>query len=1168
MRTISATHILIIAFLFFIFPVISYAQPANDNCSATSPLLTSNGSCLTSQTLYKASIGAPTSTCGTTYDAWYRFVAASTTETVTVSYSNGSNYTSANSFIEVLTGSCGSFTSQSCINSGSSLIASGLTIGNTYYVRFFVNTNPIANPSGKWDFNICLTHVPPPANDDCSGSVSLVPGTSCSTTSSTLNGATATTGLPVGCESAGIHYDAWYSFVAVSTKHTVSLSTPVGISNPEIQLYSGSCGALTSLQCGTTSLTSTGLTVGNTYYVRVSNIGSSPTGSSFNICVTYPPANDDCTNSTLLYSNTSCVNTSATLASATASTGIPLGCEAAGTYYDVWFSFVAASAVTETISLSGLTGISSPRIQLYSGSCGSLTSLACTSSSSLVASGLSVGSTYYVRVSNYNAPATSTGNFNICITHPAPAVSSYDFGKSYVNITKNSGGGTIDPGDTLEIRATLVIKTSSLDSLAFIDTLHLGGGIKLVPGSIALRTNEGKLYKSFTDAVPDDEGSYYTSGTDTVIRINFGTGATATKRGSLSNTSKPSVFGSTCIIMATYRVVVYADYGSALNLGGGKITSKNPGTGVSTDLSFSSRNAVVYSSPGLCPNAVSPSNAIGGDNNGSFGWGLAQNRGASASVTGYTYATFTTNAPGDYYYGIANNTGAGGASFTTTTTWAKPDNSSPTHRVFNLWDITGDHTGATNAAKGNAPCDPSQPMSASNPCGYMLVVNSAYKTDTAFQYTVSNLCPNTYYEISAWLKNICYKCGCDSNGVAATAAGYIPSGPNDSSGVQPNLTFDINGADYYTTGNIQYGGLYPSTQSGSDSNNIWVKRGFTYLTGAAQTSFTLTIRNNAPGGGGNDWAMDDIALATCLPNMQYSPSLNPYTCTNNAYDIKDTIRSYFSNYSNYKWQRSTDGGLSWTDIPSATGTATPTWNGSAYEFVTAYQIPATNTNASDSGNKYRVIVATTGGNLANTDCQVTDGISQITLSVGSNCFPLANYLLTFNAKAANGQANLFWSTNKENEQVQFEIEKSIDGISFIKIGRVRGLMLANETNYYSFTDSAFSTKSFYRISLVSATGRKTYSRIIQLQGSNQFLVSNVTSYFESGISLDVNVNTNSKVELTLLNSSGSPVKLMSAKAYRGTNNFVLSDLDHLARGVYVLQVRNGDKTVTVKTFKK
>jgi PQQ-dependent dehydrogenase (s-GDH family) len=56
-----------------------------------------------------------------------------------------------------------------------------------------------------------------------------------------------------------------------------------------MQLYSGSCGSLTSIACGTTSVTSAALSIGSTYYVRVSNINSSPANNGgFSICATHP----------------------------------------------------------------------------------------------------------------------------------------------------------------------------------------------------------------------------------------------------------------------------------------------------------------------------------------------------------------------------------------------------------------------------------------------------------------------------------------------------------------------------------------------------------------------------------------------------------------------------------------------------------------------------------------------------------------------------------------------------------------------------------------------------------------------------------------------------------------------------------------------------------------
>jgi glucose/arabinose dehydrogenase len=172
---------------------------------------------------------------------------------------------------------------------GTTLALTGLTPSTAYYVRVFVTSNPNSQ-SGKWDFDICVTYTPPPANDDCGNATLLTSSTSCSNTAGTLVNSTASSGLPAGCETAGTHYDVWYKFVATNTSHTITISSQgSNFTNPEMQLYSGTCGSLTSIACGTTSLASTSLTTGNTYYIRVSNIGSALTSNgSFNICVTNP----------------------------------------------------------------------------------------------------------------------------------------------------------------------------------------------------------------------------------------------------------------------------------------------------------------------------------------------------------------------------------------------------------------------------------------------------------------------------------------------------------------------------------------------------------------------------------------------------------------------------------------------------------------------------------------------------------------------------------------------------------------------------------------------------------------------------------------------------------------------------------------------------------------
>src|SRR5947208_2380779 len=79
-----------------------------------------------------------------------------------------------------------------------------------------------------------------------------------------------------------------------------------------------------------------------------------------------------------------------------------------------------------------------------------------------------------------------------------------DYGKSYINLTKGATGGTAETGDILQIRATFVVKSGTLDSCGFFD--NIPAGTVYVPGSLCVLTNEGKIYKSFTDVAGDDCG--------------------------------------------------------------------------------------------------------------------------------------------------------------------------------------------------------------------------------------------------------------------------------------------------------------------------------------------------------------------------------------------------------------------------------------------------------------------------------------------------------------------------------------------------------------------------------------------------------------------------------------------------------------------------------------
>ena len=276
-------------------------------------------------------------------------------------------------------------------------------------------------------------------SNDCATATVLTPGATCVNTAGTTAGATQS--IP-GCVGTADD-DVWYQFTATGTSHQITVTASAGF-DPVVQLFSGTCATLSTLACMDNGLTgenetiyATGLTNGQTYRIRVYHYYSgAPTTSTFSICVTNPPAapsNNTCGGATALTVNTTCSATSGTTLGATQSS---VGC--AGTADDdVFFSFVATNSV-QTITVNPSATMDAV-VELYSGSCASLTSIQCqdvgfTDGNEVInAVGLTPGTTYYVRVYDYYA-STGGAPFTICVTGAATSAPSNDEPCSAISI--------------------------------------------------------------------------------------------------------------------------------------------------------------------------------------------------------------------------------------------------------------------------------------------------------------------------------------------------------------------------------------------------------------------------------------------------------------------------------------------------------------------------------------------------------------------------------------------------------------------------------------------------------------------------------------------------------------------------------------------------------------
>lgn len=137
-----------------------------------------------------------------------------------------------------------------------------------------------------------------PANDDPCNAIALTVGASCTFSSRTNAGATATPGIPApGCASYN-GGDVWFTAVVPANGQLIIDSNTGGITDGGMALYSATAcgGTFTLIECDDDdsanglmpSITRTGLAPGSTVYIRFWEFGGDNNGT-FSICAYSPP---------------------------------------------------------------------------------------------------------------------------------------------------------------------------------------------------------------------------------------------------------------------------------------------------------------------------------------------------------------------------------------------------------------------------------------------------------------------------------------------------------------------------------------------------------------------------------------------------------------------------------------------------------------------------------------------------------------------------------------------------------------------------------------------------------------------------------------------------------------------------------------------------------------
>ncbi|QBZ96628.1 fibronectin type III domain-containing protein [Flavobacterium sangjuense] len=423
-----------------------YRILASNGCSSayvSSSVTTSVGNpCTSATTLACATSGLASTTVGSTsyaytagcdpsnYGKWFTFVGDGNQTTITSVGTGGFDQE-----MTISSGSCGSLTNISChdvgLSNGTETATFTAILGTTYYVyvAYWYSAGTSTDTGTFTISRTCTTPPPPVTNDEPCTAISLTVNSSCSYASYTNAGATATSGVTApGCASYS-GGDVWFSAV-VPSNGILEIDTNTGtMLDSGMAIYTGTCSSLTLVACDDDSSTNgamsylqgSGLTAGSTVYIRIWEYSNDNQGT-FGICVTSPPppANNDCSAPTTLTVNTGETCTTSTSGNSYGATQSQVACIGTGADDDVWYQFTATGtrhAVTVTPGT-----MNNVVFQVFSGSCGSLTSIACinnttgSTAETTTLTGLTIGATYIVRVHSNNANVGTQGTFSICVT--------------------------------------------------------------------------------------------------------------------------------------------------------------------------------------------------------------------------------------------------------------------------------------------------------------------------------------------------------------------------------------------------------------------------------------------------------------------------------------------------------------------------------------------------------------------------------------------------------------------------------------------------------------------------------------------------------------------------------------------------------------------------------
>jgi hypothetical protein len=433
------------------------------------------------------------------------------------------------------------------------------------------------------------------------------------------------------------------------------------------------------------------------------------------------------------------------------------------------------------------------------------------------------------------------------------------------------------------------------------------------------------------------------------------------------------------------------------------------------------------------------------------------------------------------------------------------------------------------------------------------------------------------------------------------------TGTTNTLDIKGNLV--VNGTFNTANGRVEFSGASAQNMAGITYNNLRVNSSSvkTFTGNATVTTnvdlangkidlngFTLTISTSATitNASANSYFITGLGglkqfVALSIPKLYplgSATSYNPVTINNNGTVGNYTFTLLDNVYNSYSGlvgsspitanvvSRSIIIDKDFAGAPNASITAQ--WNAVDEVSLNRSQLIVGRFNGGVWSNITGTPVAATGTNPYSIVFNITEtGI----YGIGDINSPLPVKLIAFTANLVKGTAKLNWTTASEINNNYFDIERSVDGHAFEKVGTLKAKGNSNSRADYSFVDASSpeALKSanvlYYRLKQVDISGKFEYSNVLsvsQFENAMFEVIATVPNPFNDETTISYKTSNISLVDVQITDAFGKLIKAETINPVLGANNYKLMLDDLNASGVYFVKITQDGRTRVVKAIKK